>query len=162
MTPDGSLELMVQPLGDSVDSAFASKGRNPGLSLERVRLAMAFINANLDSKLQWKRIASAVGMSAFYFGRGFKSTTGLTLHQYVTRCRIERATNLLASSDQSLVDIALQVGCCCQSQFTTLFRKHTGVTPGKFRASRRSHRMVMAAPLAAARQSLIEAVFAKP
>ena len=150
---------MVQSLGDSGDRALASKGRNPGLSRERLRVALAFINANLDSKLQWKRIASAVGMSAFYFGRGFKSATGLTPHQYVTRCRIERATNLLASSDHSLIDIALQVGCCCQSQFTTLFRKHTGTTPGRFRASRRSRRMVMAAPDAAARQSLIEAVF---
>jgi AraC-like DNA-binding protein len=40
---------------------------------------------------------------------------------------------LLASSERSIVDIALDVGCSCQSHLTTMFRKHTGTTPGSFR-----------------------------
>jgi AraC-like DNA-binding protein len=53
------------------------------------------------------------------------------------------------------------VGCCCQSQFTTLFRKHTGTTPGRFRASRKGRGLFMPA-LAAARLSLQEPAFVKP
>lgn len=68
--------------------------------------ALKFINANLDSKLDWEQMADAVGMSPFAFGRGFK---------------------------QSIADVALDVGCSCQSHLATMFRKHTGTTPGRFR-----------------------------
>ena len=40
---------------------------------------------------------------------------------------------LLSRTDCSIVDIALDVGCACQSHFTTMFRKCTGTTPGAFR-----------------------------
>lgn len=132
MCPDGLSEVEVSngraPMQPSV-------GRKPGLSRERLLLAVTFINANLDSNLGWKRVSRAIGMSPFHFGRNFKSTTGLTPNQYVTQCRIERATYLLASSDRSIFEVALRVGCGSQSRFTTLFRKHTGTTPGAFRAS---------------------------
>ena len=95
--------------------------------------ALRFINANLDSKLDWEQMAGAVGMSPFAFGRGFKLAMGLTPHQYVICCRIRKAMSLLASSDQGIADIALDVGCSCQSHLTTMFRKHTGTTPGRFR-----------------------------
>ncbi|HTR07041.1 MAG TPA: AraC family transcriptional regulator [Paraburkholderia sp.] len=117
------------------------------LSRDCLRHALRFIHQNLDTDLSWVQIASAVGLAPFSFGRSFKVTTGLTPYQYVIRCRIRKAMNLLATSDQSICDIALDVGCSCQSHLTTLFRKHTGTTPGAFRAaSRRGGRRPMAAP----------------
>ena len=112
----------------------AFDARDPGLSPESLRRVLDFINANLGSKLGWEQIANVVGLDRLRFGRMFKRTTGLTPHQYVVRCRIRRARSLLASSNQSIADIALDVGCYCQSHFTTFFRKHTGTTPGVFRA----------------------------
>ncbi len=44
---------------------------------------------------------------------------------------------LLARDELTLADIALEVGCSCQSHLTTLFRKHLGTTPGAFRGSAR-------------------------
>ena len=105
-----------------------------GLSPETLRRALNFINANLGSKLGWEQIANAAGLDRLRFGRSFKRTTGLTPHQYVARRRIQRARSLLASSNQSIAEIALEVGCYCQSHFTTFFRQHTGITPGAFRA----------------------------
>ena len=43
---------------------------------------------------------------------------------------------LLSRTDRSIVDIALDVGCACQSHFTTMFRKCTGTTPGAFSFAR--------------------------
>jgi AraC-like DNA-binding protein len=111
--------------------------RAPGLSREYLRRAIRFIRDNLDAKLNWEQIADAVGLAPFNFGRSFKLTTGLTPHQYVIRCRIRKAMSLLANSDQTICDIALNVGCSCQSHLTTLFRKHTGTTPGAFRMASR-------------------------
>ena len=111
--------------------------RDPRLARDVLRRAVRFVNENLDTKLKWDEIAAAVGMDPFTFGRGFKLATGMTPHQYIIRCRLRRAMRLLAREDLTLADIALEVGCSCQSHLTTLFRKHLGTTPGAFRLSAR-------------------------
>ena len=107
------------------------------LSHDVLRRAIQFVNDNLDSKLKWDDIAADVGMDPFSFGRGFKLSTGMTPHQYIIRCRLRRAMKLLARGERPLADIALEVGCSCQSHLTTLFRSHLGTTPGAFRLSAR-------------------------
>ena len=114
--------------------------RDPRLSRDVLRRAVRFVNENLDSKLKWDEIASDVGLDPFTFGRGFKLSTGMTPHQYIIRCRLRRAMKLLARDELTLADIALEVGCSCQSHLTTLFRKHLGTTPGVFRMSAREGR----------------------
>jgi transcriptional regulator GlxA family with amidase domain len=116
--------------------------RAPGLSRECLRRAVRFIHDNIDAKLHWNQIAGAAGLAPFSFGRSFKLATGLTPHQYVIRCRMRKAMSLLVNSEQSICDIALDVGCSCQSHLTTLFRKHNGITPAAFRMA--SKRKVMA------------------
>ena len=111
--------------------------RDPRLSRDVLRRAVRFVNDNLDSKLKWDEIASVIGLDPFTFGRGFKLSTGMTPHQYIIRCRLRRAMKLLAREEFTLADIALEVGCSCQSHLTTLFRKHLGTTPGAFRLSAR-------------------------
>ncbi len=112
--------------------------RDPRLARDVLRRAIRFVNDNLDTKLKWGEIAIAVGLDPFTFGRGFKLATGMTPHQYIIRCRLRRAMRLLARDDElTLADIALEVGCSCQSHLTTLFRKHLGTTPGAFRGSAR-------------------------
>lgn len=111
--------------------------RDLRLARDVLRRAIRFVNDNLDSKLKWDEIAMAVGLDPFTFGRGFKLATGMTPHQYIIRCRLRRAMRLLAREELTLADIALEVGCSCQSHLTTLFRKHLGTTPGAFRVSAR-------------------------
>ena len=145
-------QAIVTCLRESADlPADERQSREPGLSRDCLRRTVRFIHDNLDTKLDWEQIADAVGLAPFSFGRSFKLTTGLTPHQYVIRCRIRKAMTLLAKSQQSICDIALDVGCSCQSHLTTLFRKHTGTTPGAFRmASRRSNTTFVAPALRAA------------
>jgi len=107
------------------------------LSRKALRGALRYINDNLDSKLTWLEIAAHISVEAFGFGRKFKLSTGMTPHQYVIRCRVRHAMKMLARDELSLTDIALEVGCSCQSHLTTLFRKYTGTTPGAFRRSAR-------------------------
>jgi transcriptional regulator GlxA family with amidase domain len=114
--------------------------RDRKLSRGLLRRAIRFINDNLDSKLKWDEIAADIGLDPFSFGRGFKLSTGMTPHQYIIRCRLRRAMRLLALQELTLADVALEVGCSCQSHMTTLFRRHLGTTPGAFRASTRENR----------------------
>ena len=118
----------------------AAENRSTRLSREVFRRAIRFVNDNLDTKLKWEDIAAEVGLDPFTFGRSFKQATGMTPHQYVIRCRLRRAMKLLTREALSLADVALEVGCSCQSHLTTLFRKHLGTTPGAFRVSAREGR----------------------
>jgi len=164
MTPDGTLDNawdkryageVAHSIVDHLrrNAAYPLEGakfRGLRLSRQGLRRALAFVNANLDSKLNWGRIARAVGMSTFSFGRRFKVTTGITPHQYVIRRRIRKAMSLLASTERSICDIALDVGCACQSHLTTMFRKYAGTTPSAFRRSAKANRRVPPAAHAAA------------
>jgi AraC family transcriptional regulator len=121
----------------TVEGGRKAPRRDPRLARDGLHRAIRFVNDNLNSKLKWDEIAKAVGLDPFTFGRRFKLTTGMTPHQYIIRCRIRRAMRLLAREELTLADIALEVGCSCQSHLTTLFRKHLGTTPGAFRWSAR-------------------------
>ena len=113
--------------------------RTARLPHDVLRRALRFVNDHLDTKLRWDEIAAEVGLDPFTFGRAFKQSTGMTPHQYVIRCRLRRAMKLLPRESLSLADIALEVGCSCQSHLTTLFRKHLGTTPGVVRAAGRQN-----------------------
>jgi AraC family transcriptional regulator len=76
--------------------------------------------------------ASEVGMSRYYFARLFKQSTGLSVHQYLIQCRIERAKQLLKQKKIAIANIATQVGFVDQSHFTRYFKRIVGVTPKGF------------------------------
>jgi AraC family transcriptional regulator len=71
-------------------------------------------------------------MSQYHFARLFKKLIGLTLHQYVIQCRIERALQLL-QDDLSIAEVACIVGNAFQSHFTHHFKRLLGVTPASVR-----------------------------
>jgi AraC family transcriptional regulator len=92
------------------------------------------IEGRLSEPLRLKELAESAHLSEFHFLRAFKRAVGLSPHQYVTTRRMERAKALLTTTHLPISEIAWQVGFSNTSHFTTHFRKHTGVTPGSFRA----------------------------
>ena len=115
-----------------------------------LRRTFEYIERNLDSKLRWDDLAAAVGLDPFRFARSFKRATGMTPHRYVMALRVKRARELLAADESSIADVALDVGCSCQSHLTTLFRSYTGTTPAAFRRAARQGRLVLQAAAARA------------
>ncbi len=69
--------------------------------------------------------------------RGFKQLFGQTVFEYTQHLRMEMAKNLLESSEQSITDIAFEVGYEYSSNFATAFRRHFGISP---RAARQAGR----------------------
>jgi AraC-like DNA-binding protein len=103
------------------------------LSQDNVRQVIDYINNHLDQELSLVKMASVAQMSLFHFARLFKHSIGVTPHQYLNQCRIERAKQLLANKDLSIIEITQQVGLKSQSHFTTLFRHSVGATPTSYR-----------------------------
>lgn len=102
---------------------------------DKLRCAIEYINENIEKDLTLSEIAFSVGMSPYHFARTFKQATGLPPHQYLVKCRISKAKQLLAKTDLAIAEIAYHVGFASQSHFTTLFRKHTATTPKAYRDS---------------------------
>ena len=100
--------------------------------MERVR---DFVEANLDSDIRLEMMARACGRSTEYFVRIFKTTAGVSPYQYVLNLRIERAKALLGRDGPSIAEVALQCGFSHQEHLTRMFRRFTGVTPGRYRLS---------------------------
>ena len=104
-----------------------------GLSSHQLRYTIEYINDNLSIHLSLNVLAAMLGMSPYYFERLFKQSVGYTPHQYILRCRIEKAKQLLQTTQLPIMEIAFQVGYNNQSHFSKLFRKLTGMTPRTFR-----------------------------
>ena len=109
------------------------KDYTDGLSKYKLRQTISYINEHLDRNLMLAEIAAAVRMSPNYFASLFKQSTGLTPHQYVMKCRIEKAKQLLHHQELTLVEICQEVGFTSQSHFTRVFRQHTKTTPKAYR-----------------------------
>lgn len=104
-----------------------------GLSPYKLQRTTAYIKDHLEQALSLTTLAAVGETSPAHFARLFKHTTGCSPHQYVIRCRMDQAKQLLAETDISLSEIGLQVGCADQSHFTALFHKHVAMTPRAYR-----------------------------
>jgi AraC-like DNA-binding protein len=104
-------------------------------STPHLQRVMEYIEAHLERRLLLTQIAAVAQMSPDHFARQFRQATGLTPHQYVVICRIERAKRLLRDTEWPIIDISRQVGFTDQSYFTAVFRKHVATTPKAYRDS---------------------------
>ncbi len=99
------------------------------LTPTRLQSAINYIHAHLDRDLSLVQIAGSSNISPTYFASLFKRATGVSLHQYVIKQRVERAKLLLTTTDLSLNTIAFQVGFSSQSHLTQHCKRLTGMTP---------------------------------
>lgn len=104
------------------------------LSSHQLQRVFDYVEAHLDRDLNLSEMANVLNLSQYHFCRLFKQSTGVAPHQYVTRCRIDRAKQLLLTTPMTIAEIALAVGLNNHSSFTRLFRQLVGVTPKQFRA----------------------------
>jgi AraC family transcriptional regulator len=106
-----------------------------GLSKFMLCRVLDYIHANLSEEISLEALALLTGLSAYHFLRLFKQSTGETPLQYIIRCRMEKAKELLAQTDLSVLEISLEVGYESQHHFISLFKRFTGVTPKYYRNS---------------------------
>ena len=86
-------------------------------------------------------LAALCGISETHLRRGFKASTGQTVHEYAAAVTAELAADLLASSDETVAEIARKIGFSCVSGFAVAFKRHFGVSPGRYRTRARGDAM---------------------
>jgi AraC family transcriptional regulator len=104
-----------------------------GLGPRREKRVRQYIQDHLDTQLALDDLASVAEVSPNYFISLFRQSVGMTPHRFVIQQRVERAQKLIAQTKLALIEIAHRCGFQDQSQFTTAFRRHVGVTPGQYK-----------------------------
>lgn len=104
-----------------------------GLAPLALRRVTEFIDAELTSELSLRRLAAVANVSEHHFCRSFKTSTGMTPHQFVLDTRVRHAKRLLRANQSSIGDIAHEVGFSSHAHLCDAFRKVTGLTPKAFR-----------------------------
>ena len=132
--PLDTLQAALQP--SAASPAPASGQHGSGLAPHRLKRVLACIDLRLAEPIQVCELADEVHMSPFHFTRMFKLATGHSPHKYITLQRVERAKELLATSDMPIAAIATAVGYQTQAHFTGVFSRHAGTTPKVFRVAR--------------------------
>ena len=98
-----------------------------------VRRALRYVATHYAEPLHIADVAGKLHLSPDYFGVLFRRIVGENFNTYLMRIRIEESKLLLLSTNDSLTDIAIATGFSDQSYFCKVFKKHTGITPGKYR-----------------------------
>ena len=115
-------------------AAEASHPMSEGLPAMRLRTVLDHIHTHLEDSLTVIELAGMVSMSPQHFANLFRQSTGIAPHRYVLGRRIERAQELLSTTNLSLSEITLESGFASQSHFTDVFRRMLGTTPRRYRS----------------------------
>lgn len=98
--------------------------------------AVDYIKRNFMETITLEDIAKYVYLNPSYFSKVFRNEMKCTFVSYVNKIRVSASKNLLLDASIPLTDVSILVGFEDQSYFTKVFKKATGMTPGRFRESR--------------------------
>lgn len=102
-------------------------------TLVRMRRVRDLMDRGYAQPLDVESLARAVHISAGHLSRQFRLAYGESPYSYLMTRRIERAMTLLRSSELSVTDIGLAVGCASLGTFSTRFTELVGVPPSVYR-----------------------------
>lgn len=128
--------ILLQILGFLI----SSKKYQPfeGKDIEnQIRQAKLMILENMHTIISQEDIAQKIGMGYSSYRKKFKEYTGISPAQYQINLRINKAKDLLITSDEPLKEVALRLGFESTDYFFRLFKQKTGFTPSEYRLKNR-------------------------
>jgi AraC-like DNA-binding protein len=100
--------------------------------------ALQLIHEQPDRPWTLRDLGHRVGLGRSAFSARFTKLVGQSMHRYLIARRMAEAAFLLESSDEGIARIATRVGYETAAAFSKLFHRHHGLSPGRYRAARRS------------------------
>ncbi len=92
-----------------------------------------YIKDNYKQTISLEELADLINVSKSYLCRIFKETHGITPIKYLQSIRVNKAKQLLSSTDMKLKKICSETGFNDISYFCMIFKEHEGMTPEEFR-----------------------------
>lgn len=98
-----------------------------------ITICLDYIYDNLHTKITLDKLAEITSLSSAYLSKLFHKEVGIPVSVYITKKRIEAASNMLKYTDNTSLEIAEYLCFSSESHFIQVFRKHTGYTPKCYR-----------------------------
>lgn len=121
-------QLLRKIITERIDGERSSHG-----GMERLRPVIDFINRHFEQKISIRTLSEMMHISRYYFINIFKSSLGVTPHEYLINLRVKKAKELLISTDLSLTEISDRTGFCDSKNLILNFKKSTAMTPRQYR-----------------------------
>lgn len=102
-------------------------------AVDRILSAETWALSRLSKCITIKAWAASVRLNPDYFARLFRRHTGRRPMEWLNERRLQRASQLLASTRTPLAEIAAACGFNCPFYFSRLFKAHFGVPPSEYR-----------------------------
>lgn len=111
----------------------AVESRRSRQSIALVEQMKRTMRDRFSEDLQIIDIAKAAFLSGPYACQLFKQNTGMTIGQYLTQTRLEKAKELLTNPGRKACEVGYDVGYDSPSHFSRLFKRFSGFTPSQYR-----------------------------
>ncbi len=98
-----------------------------------VAKAIEYIKANITGEMSVELVAEHVNLSRRALQKRFQKAVGITIAEEIIRCRVDRAKELLRSTDWPISRVATEAGYANSSRLATTFRRELNETPKSFR-----------------------------
>jgi len=109
-----------------------------GKSIERkIRKACLYFRENLNTSVNIEKLSADMNVGYSYFRQMFRKYTGISPSQYHLSLRIQKARDLLVSTDLSFKEIANDLGFESYFYFSRIFKDKMGKSPMEFRKNHR-------------------------
>lgn len=113
------------------------KGNNDAL-MDRV---MNYMNEHLaDPDLNVEKLTADVGISRAQLHRKLKEIAGVSAGEFIRNLRLEQAARLIEEGQINITQVAYSVGFCNQTHFSTVFKKHYGMSPSEYAETKRNEK----------------------
>ena len=122
-------------------SAMKDVGQRPGMvnpegdqsATKIVRDALNYIKKHYNENISLTDVAEHVNVNKSYLCDVFKKEQNVTIINYMTNLRIEKAKELLVHTDMKMYEISVEVGYNDYTYFSQIFKRNTGSTLSEFR-----------------------------
>ena len=104
-----------------------------GLAPWAERRSLDLMRARLSEDISLDELAAEAQLSPFHFARMFKQSLGVPPRVYLTRLRLEKACELLETTDLPVTEIAFEVGYSSNQVLARVFLKHRRMSPSDYR-----------------------------
>jgi len=125
------LQFFVEMIGHELERFLPADGASDA----KLRLQL-FLKTTSSSELlemNFNELAQRIHCTSRHLGRIFQELVGMSFRDKRGAIRLERARELLATTDSKIVDVALESGFKSLSLFNLMFARHYGMSPGKWR-----------------------------
>jgi len=135
-----STEILLQVIGEFSNRAMMNRtptGIRPR-DVNGLYEARDYLTQHYRNPPKIPELARMVGLNQTKLKAGFREVTKLTIYGYITKCRMERAADLLLNGNYGIAEVAYEVGYDYPANFTSAFKKYYGKLPRSMTSSERT------------------------